>query len=612
MAPSWGHWCLILMSNSLVVKIGQYSSRGLKPENQDYLAHRCPLEPWRTTKGVCVAIADGISSSEVSAHASQTAINGFIEDYYATPESWSTKTSAEKVLLSINAWLYSQTRSSSYRYNMDKGFVCTFSGLIFKSHTAHVFHAGDSRVIRIRNNSLETLTHDHRLWVSEEKSYLSNALGMREKIEIDHLEVGIEIDDIFILCTDGIYEFLSDTEILTLVQNQRDNLDDAAQAIADHALRAQSDDNLSIAIAKVTDLPQESLKELHRSLDKLPFPPDLKQGMVFDGYELLRELHHNHRSHIFLAKDLDNQSLLVLKAPAVDLRSESTYLESFLSEDWIARRLNNAHLMKAYTASRPANYLYLTTEYIQGQTLAQWLRDTPMPTVEQVRDIIEQVAKGLYALHHLEMLHQDLRPENIMIDDHGTVTIIDYGSVSVAGLEESYSVDVNPVRGTILFTPPECFLGELATLQSEIYSLGTLVYFMFGGTTPYGTSLAKATSRSAQLRLTYPSLYSSHSPIPQWVDAAIKKAVQPEPHKRYDAISEFIYDLRHPNKQFVRTQQTPLIERHPVRFWQALCVLLLILLLWVGKDHPALNSNSSTPMTSIANIEKTIVEINNE
>ncbi|MFB1014533.1 MAG: protein kinase, partial [Alteromonadaceae bacterium] len=103
-------------------------------------------------------------------------------------------------------------------------------------------------------------------------------------------------------------------------------------------------------------------------------------------------------------------------------------------EEWIAKRINNPHVAKAVIANRKRNFLYLVTEFIDGISLNQWMIDNPKPKLEQVRDIIEQTAKGLQAFHRQEMIHQDLRPANIMIDSSNTVKIIDFGSTFIAGV----------------------------------------------------------------------------------------------------------------------------------------------------------------------------------
>ena len=96
----------------------------------------------------------------------------------------------------------------------------------------------------------------------------------------------------------------------------------------------------------------------------------------------------------------------------------------------------------------------IAMEFIEGQTLAQWMRDHPKPEQKTDRSIITQIARGLQSFHRLEMLHQDLRPENIMIDGTGTVKIIDFGSTRVAGLlEMNASTGPSSILGTTLFGP---------------------------------------------------------------------------------------------------------------------------------------------------------------
>ena len=160
------------MSTHLKVSLGQHSDRGRKPANQDFHGARIPDEPLLSLKGIALAVADGISSSDVSQVASQTAVDSFFEDYYCTSEAWSVRTSAERVLGATNSWLYSQTQNSRFRYDKEKGYVCTFTALVIKAQTAHIFHAGDARIYRVQGNALEQLTEDHRLWVSEGKSVL--------------------------------------------------------------------------------------------------------------------------------------------------------------------------------------------------------------------------------------------------------------------------------------------------------------------------------------------------------------------------------------------------------------------------------------------------------
>jgi len=569
-----------MMERCLKVTVGQCSDKGIKDLNQDFHGVAIPQEPQLSSKGIVIALADGISSSTVSQIASAAAINGFLSDYYCTSETWSVKQSAQRVLYATNSWLHSQTRQSQYRYDKDKGYVCTFSCLIIKSNTAHVFHVGDTRVYRLHDTSMEQLTNDHRLWISEDKSYLSRALGIDQQLDIDYQSFAVSTGEIYILATDGVHEFVSANDIIASIKQSGDNLDLAAQTIVDTALANKSDDNLTIQILRIDDLPDQGLNEVQLQITDLPFPPELDARMEFDGYEIIRGLHSTSRSHVFLAKDIESDQRVILKIPSIDLRNDPAYLERFLMEEWIAKRINSAHVLKPIANARQRQFLYVAMEFIEGKNLAQWMRDNPKPNLDDVRDIVEQIAKGLRAFHRLEMLHQDLKPDNIMIYQSGTVKIIDFGATLVAGLEEMESaIDQPLILGTAQYSAPEYFLGENGSIYSDQFSLGVITYQMLTGRLPYGSNIAKARSKTAQNKLKYQSLISDDCEIPAWIDDAIRTAVHVNPYKRYEDLSEFVYDLRHPSKTFLTKTKPPLLERNPVVFWQSVSIILLIALL---------------------------------
>ncbi len=565
------------MSHHLKISVGQYSDKGRKEINQDFHGVYIPKEPLLSSKGIAVALADGISSSDVSQIASKATVTGFLEDYFCTSETWSVKKSAQRVLIATNSWLHSQTRQSQHRYNMDKGYVCTLSAIVIKSTTVHILHVGDSRIYRLRGNTLEQLTKDHRIWISSDKSYLGRALGMNQELEIDYQALPVDKGDVFLLATDGVYEYAKSDFIINAI-NEND-LDIAAKAIVDEAYEQGSTDNLTAQIIKVDELPSQDVKEIYQKITELPFPPILDARTIFDGYQIIREVHASSRSHIYLAVDEETSTQVIIKTPSIDLRDDPAYLERFLMEEWIARRINSAHVLKPRMLTRKRNYLYIVTEFIDGQTLTQWMIDQPKPDVETVRGIIEQIAKGLFAFHRMEMLHQDLRPENIMIDSTGTVKIIDFGSTRVAGIMEmTTDIEQNNLLGTAQYSAPEYFLGESGSSRSDIFSLGVIAYQMLTGRLPYGTQVAKCKTKAAQNKLTYDSVLDDDREIPVWIDEAIRKAVHPNPYKRYEELSEFLFDLRHPNKEFLNKIRPPLMERSPVFFWKSVSFILAVII----------------------------------
>src|SRR5690606_25041406 len=116
----------------------------------------------------------------------------FLTDYFSTPESWSVKHSAQQVLTALNRWLYS--RGQGFHDNR-RGYITTMSTVVFKSHTAHVFHVGDSRVYRLRDGVLEQLTQDHSTRVSDDHAYLVRAMGLDVRLDVDYQVFPLQTGD---------------------------------------------------------------------------------------------------------------------------------------------------------------------------------------------------------------------------------------------------------------------------------------------------------------------------------------------------------------------------------------------------------------------------------
>jgi serine/threonine protein phosphatase PrpC/predicted Ser/Thr protein kinase/ribosomal protein L39E len=568
------------MPGELRITVGQYSDRGRKETNQDFHGALVPKEPLLNMKGIAIALADGISSSDVSHIASESAVKSFLTDYYCTSESWSVKTSAQRVLAATNSWLNAQTRRSLFPYEKDKGYVCTFSAMVIKSTTAHLLHVGDSRIYRVAGQALEKLTEDHRVIISSEQKYLSRALGIDTQTEIDYRAVQLEKGDVFVLATDGVYEHVGARFVAKSIEDSAGDLDRAARAIVEQAYQHGSPDNLTVQIVRIDDLPNSEAVELFGPGSELPPAPLLEARTVFEGYRIVRELHASSRSHIYLAVDGDTDALVVIKIPSIDLRGDPAYLRRFMMEEWTARRINSPHVLNPRSHSRRRNFLYTVMEFVDGQTLSQWMIDNPRPDLETVRGIVEQIARGLGAFHRMEMLHQDIRPDNIMIDKTGTAKIIDFGSTKVAGVVEALPLAAHDdILGTAQYTAPEYFLGESGSPRSDQFSLGVITYQMLTGKLPYGARIANARTKSQQRRLTYKSAIDDNREIPAWIDMTLRRAVHPDPSKRYEELSEYTFDLRRPNPSYLNASPVPLMERNPLLFWQCLCALLAGLVL---------------------------------
>ena len=559
------------------VSLGQASLAGAHAFNQDHHGAWLPRGHQRATKGITLAVADGISSSAVSQLASQTAVRSFLEDYYATSEAWSVRRAAERVLSATNAWLHAQTLASDARFERDRGYVCTFSALILKGRELHLLHVGDSRIYRLHPRSLEQLREDHRQRMSATETYLGRALGAGSCVEIDYRSWEAETGEIYLLATDGAYAGLQAEDVHQAMEAHADDLDAAAAGLVALARARGSDDDATLQLLRIDELPVRDAPHPQLCRDGLAMPPQLAPRMHFEGFTVLRALQVSARSHLHLAVDGDSGQRVVLKTPSVDLAQDPDYLDRFVLEEWIARRIDSPHVIKAWPGDRPRGHLFVAMEYIDGQTLAQWRVDHPRPGLDSVRALVAQLAQGLQALHQREMLHQDLRPENVMIDAQGTVKLIDLAGAHVAGLAE-YQLDAAApaVPGSLQYTAPEVLLGRGGSPRSELFALATLSYQLLTGQLPYGLDAARVRQPGDLRRLRYVPARHHRPDLPAWVDGVLAKALNPDPGRRQEVISEFVHDLMAPGREFRESRVVPLIERNPVRFWQATSALLAL------------------------------------
>lgn len=581
------------MSKTLKVRLGQFSDQGKKPINQDFYGAGLAQDYALFQKGVVCAIADGISSSNVSHIASETAVSSFIQDYYSTPDSWSVQTSAQRVINSINSWLFAQTQQSQGRFDKDRGYVCTFSCLVVKHNFAHIFHIGDARIYRIRDRQLEQLTTDHRISLSSEQSYLSRALGVDARVEIDYVRVQVYPDDIFLLMTDGVYEFIEQQQILEHLDETKKNLNNESQnldldKLAKHlgelALSQGSQDNLTLQILAIDSV---------YSLQHVDYDPDenvqlsilrVDEGDIVDGFHIKKILHQSHRSTLYLAQDQINNQNVVIKTLSVEQHQQKNAVERFLLEEWVAHRLNHDYVMRAYDQQRAKSYMYQAFEYVEGETLGAWTKQQNRPLeISEVIAIIEQVAKGLNAFHRLEMLHQDIRPENIMINSSNHIKLIDFGSTTVKSMTDFEHQPSSSALGTLAYMAPEYFIGQSSDARSDQYSLAVLSYYLLTHQLPYGTDVAKCTTKRQLKQLRYQPVEQYRTDIPVELEGALRKALSIDIQHRYAAMSEFIFDLKNPNSRFKQSQKKSFVDRDPVVFWKVLSLILIgfILVLFV-------------------------------
>lgn len=561
----------------LDVSFGGYSSAGVKPENQDAFVAQQPSANVRIHKGSVACIADGVSCSDDAQQASQLAVTTFVQDYISTPDSWSVKQSVSKVLSALNSWLFHHSKSAAYRQN---SMVTTLSALVFKSNTAHICHVGDSRIYVYREGKLRQLTRDHLQPRNHEEHYLSRGVGMDSHLEVDYQSVDMQLGDKFVLTTDGVHNYVGNRDIEQILAGDL-SLKAQSKAICDLALKHQSSDNLTCLICQIEHLPTQDINEISRQLTALKVPPVLSEGMKLEGFEIQQVLHGGNRSQVYLAKWLATGKTYVLKMPTPQRSDDLSYLEDFTREFWIGSRIQNSLVMKIHNKADfvPSSlFLYHICEYIEGQTLRQWMYDNPQPELRLVRQLAREMIASVRVLQRQGMVHRDLKPENFIVTPDGKLKLIDFGTVQVSGLREIESIlQSQTPAGAVGYIAPEYLLGQQGVHRSDIFSLGVIIYEMLTGELPYKTPVILRNRVERLDYWQYRSAIKFRPDLPTWIDLVLKKATEPNIKYRYPAMSEMLADLSTPNQTLVnKLEAAPLIERNPLAFWKILSGVLAL------------------------------------
>lgn len=570
----------------LRLRLGQCSLAGRKAVNQDRIGAELPQGRTLQSHGAAFALADGIGSSTVSDMASDTAVRSFLSDYYCTNPSWSLPHAASQVLTACHHWLLGQNRNSPYGQDADKGYCCTFTALLIRQQQAAFIHVGDSRLYRLRQaglsqaglsqSELSQLTRDQVYWQGRQR-LLSQALGANREFNPETASWPVQAGDLYLLCTDGIYDFIDAHLLQQALQDsvEASDLDVWCQQLVELALANGSNDNLSVQLIQVLQVPSQT--ELPLVVDEdLPLPPLLSAGDWLDDCQVLRPLQQSHRSHLYLVRHEPSGQHAVLKAPSQELVDTPGYLERLLREEWIAHRVQSPHVLRAFPHTGTRSALYSLFCYEPGITLAAWMEQHPHPNLATVQQLISQLGRAVQALHRAEILHQDLRPQNVLVRPDGSVCLLDFGAARLLGVPTLLDGQAH-VPGTALYTSPEYVVGELGQENSDLFSLAVICYQLLTGEFPYGPQLARCNTRQAQQALCYRPITGGTRDWPSWLDFTLQKALQVAPQHRYQQLSEFLYDLHHPNPQLER--ELPLHARNPLWRWQVLCLLQSLLIL---------------------------------
>ena len=267
----------------------------------------------------------------------------------------------------------------------------------------------------------------------------------------------------------------------------------------------------------------------------------MKGQKISDRYQIIKSIGEGGMANVYLAYDTILDRNVAVKVLRGDLATDEKFVRRFQREALSASSLSNPNIVEVYDVGEDNGEYYIVMEYVEGKHLKNLLKKRGKLTVPEVVDIVLQITSGLSVAHDSYIIHRDIKPQNILILDNGLVKITDFG-IAVA-MNATQLTQTNSVMGSVHYLPPEQASGKGATLQSDIYSIGILMYELLTGKLPFKGDNAVEIALK-HLKEPMPSIRDEYPEIPQSVENIILKATAKNPKNRYADAREMHEDLK--------------------------------------------------------------------
>ncbi len=306
-------------------------------------------------------------------------------------------------------------------------------------------------------------------------------------------------------------------------------------------------------------------------------------GKIISHYKILEKLGEGGMGVVYKAQDVQLQRLVALKFLPPHVAHDPEEKARFIHEAQAASALNHPNICTIYGIEDPPEGLFIAMEYIEGKTIEKLMGMEP-PSIKKILDIAIQGCEGLAAAHKKEIIHRDIKSENIMITNEGLVKIMDFGIAKLKGATKLTSSD--STLGTAAFMSPEQAAGEEVDQRSDIFSFGVVLYQLLTGHLPFKGEHQAAIVYSI-LNETPEPLARYKSNIPEGLQRIVEKALEKDKDERYQHIDDMMADLRKERKsldytkttQIPRTEILPKSKKKLLRFYVPASVLFVLILL---------------------------------
>jgi hypothetical protein len=390
----------------------------------------------------------------------------FAEGFYGARRTFGPKRAAGLALESMNSWLFGQVRADNAQYFAPVSVM----GLIFAGPLVGIAHVGAGRLYRRRAGRIVPLTRAHVRYGGNGQEVLRRAVGLDNEISVDFFEEAAEAGDEFLMLAGPAEE---GTEGLGQVFDLATG-DKVGNAGVGAAMR------LMVLAAP----PPDAARHLG-DLQTLPIRPPPREGDVWDGFKIGRTIYRGRYTLLKAARDLVENRDVALKIPLPTMLQDEVFAAGFMREAWIGTTIRGENIARYIDLPEDRrSSLYLVMPFYAGETLEARLGRAPLVSLPDGVGIALKLCEAVQDLAAIQVIHRDIKPDNILLLPGNKVKLIDLGLAYLPGIDVAEAVRPG---GTLRYMAPELLKGVQANARSEVFALAVTFYRMFsGGAFPFG------------------------------------------------------------------------------------------------------------------------------
>jgi len=511
----------------------------------------------KVMENITVAVVcDGVGSALKGAQAAKHTTDFLVHSLKNRPKSWTMEKSIKHFIENINRVLYLESMAEYEREEL----VTTLTLVVIEGDRLYGANVGDSRIYLQRNEELIQLSNDHSMDEEGMENVLMSAMGLEENVEPYYFENNLLSADQILLCSDGLYNELTEEELNA-------GLKMGASFLVKKASKLHNDELPDDTTAVVLEIKELDPRLKYKQSD-LIVKEHYKAGDVIDGYTLVKSLIQNERTWLCEKRGLQ----YVMKLAPYEAMDDEIILDLFVKEVWMAKRLKAGFFPKAVVPKNRTHRYYIMA-FVEGTSLKEFTAKKQISVDLSVELAVFLLKMSQFLIKH-DLVHGDIKPENIIVTRRKgklVFKMVDFGSIT-----EAYS---NVTRaGTPSYLAPERFTQSPVNEQTEIYAIGVTLYEALTGKFPFG-EIEPFQNPSFDKSIKAPSKLNPK--LPSWLESVVLRALDPNTDKRYHNYSEMQYEITNPEKvKPYFDKRTSFIERNEFMVYKVGFISMFILNIW--------------------------------